>query len=258
VYRFLFAPKWIGFHLLVVVGIVTMINLGFWQLRRLDDRQAFNATVEARYDAAPEPVDVVLADGVDPADVEWLPVIATGTYLDDETIRVVNRSQNGRAGDNVVVPLRLADGRLLLVNRGFIPLGFDAPAAPRGEIAVAGRLRQSQERRTGQLSDPSEGALYDVQRVDIDRLTPQLDAPVLPMYIDAYQSRPADDPVLEPVLQPDLSDGPHLSYAVQWFLFAGAVAVGWVLAVRKSIRTRQRQLSAPLAQQPEPEPTPTA
>jgi cytochrome oxidase assembly protein ShyY1 len=258
VYRFLFAPRWIGFHLLVVVGIVTMINLGFWQLRRLDDRQAFNTTVEARYDAVPEPIDALLADGVDPADVEWLPAVATGTYLADETIRVVNRSQNGRAGDNVVVPLRLLDGRIVLVNRGFVPLGFEAPAAPTGEVTVAGRLRQSQERRTGQLSDPADGALFEVQRVDIDRLAPQLDAVVLPMYLDAYESRPADDPLLQPVLQPDLSDGPHLSYAVQWFLFAGAVAVGWVLAVRKSIRTRQRQLSAPLAQQPEPEPTPTA
>ena len=42
-YRFLLRPKWIGFHLLVVAAIVTMVNLGFWQLRRLDERQAFNA-----------------------------------------------------------------------------------------------------------------------------------------------------------------------------------------------------------------------
>ncbi len=253
-YRFLFTPKWIGFHLLVVVGIVTMVNLGFWQLERLDDRQAFNATVEARYDAAPRPVGDVLTASTDPADVEWIPVIATGTYLDDETIRVVNRSQNGRAGDNVVVPLLLANGDVLLVNRGFIPLGLEAPDAPDGEVAVAGRLRQSQERRTGQLSDPAEGDLFEVQRVDIDRLAPQLGSAVLPMYVDAYESRPADDPVIEPVIQPDVSDGPHLSYAVQWFLFSAAVAIGWVLAVRKSIGIRQRELSV----SEEREPVPTA
>ena len=45
-YRFLFSPRWLGFHLLVIVGIVTMVSLGFWQLRRLDERKAFNAAGE--------------------------------------------------------------------------------------------------------------------------------------------------------------------------------------------------------------------
>ena len=122
-YRFLFRPQWIGFHLLVVGAMIAMVNLGFWQLRRLDERQAFNAIVEARYDAVPRPLDDVLTPGADPDDLEWTPVTVAGTYRPDETIRIVNRSQNGFAGDNIVVPLVLADGRLLLVNRGFLPLG---------------------------------------------------------------------------------------------------------------------------------------
>jgi cytochrome oxidase assembly protein ShyY1 len=236
-YRFLLRPKWIAFHLLVVVGIIAMINLGLWQLRRLDQRRDFNAVVTARYDAAPRPLDDVLASGTDPQDVQWIPVVASGEYLPDEAVRVVNRSQNGRAGDNIVVPMRLSDGRLLVVNRGFVPLGLEVPPAPGGEVTITGRLRTSQPRRFGQLSDP-EGVLTETQRIDLPRLSQQLDGEVVEMYVDVFRSDPPEPAVVEPVAKPDLSEGPHLGYAVQWFIFTVCVAVGWVLAVRHSLRSR--------------------
>lgn len=250
-YWFLVRPKWIGFHLLVITGIVVMVNLGFWQLRRLDERQAFNADVEARYDAPPLPLDEALGTVDDLDEIEWQPVTASGTYVPDGQILIVNRSQNGRAGDNVVAPLLLDDGRVLLVNRGFVPLGVDVPRAPSGEVEVVGRLRPSQERRTGQLSDPAEGVLTAAQRVDVDRLAPQLPGEAVPMYVDLISSVPAEQPGLpEQVTPPDLSEGPHLSYAVQWFLFSGAVAVGWMLAVRHSVGTRRREAQQEAAPRP--------
>jgi cytochrome oxidase assembly protein ShyY1 len=241
-YRFLLRPKWIGFHLLVVAAIVTMINLGFWQLRRLDERQAFNAVVEARYDAAPLPLDDLLGANVDPDAVDWRPVTASGTYLPGGTITIVNRSQNGRAGMNVLVPMQLVDGRVLLVNRGFVPLSVEAaPDVPATDVEIVARLRQSQEKRLGQLSDPPEGDLEIAQRVDIERLAAQLPGEVVPMYVDLIGSDPPEVGGLpEPVATPVLGEGNHLSYAVQWLIFATAVAVGWVLAVRRSISTRRR------------------
>jgi cytochrome oxidase assembly protein ShyY1 len=239
-YRFLFTPRWLGFHLLVIVVIVTMVNLGFWQLRRLDERKAFNATLSERIDEAPAPLDDVLTAGTDPDSVEWRSVTARGTYLPDEQFLVVNRSQDGIGGTMVVTPLQLADGRLLLVERGFTP-GTTPPApAPGGTVDVVGRLRPSEQRRTGQLSDPKEGALREAQRLDIARLTPQLSGPPVPMFIELTASRPAEPkPYPAPVTLPELTNGPHLSYAVQWFVFSVAVVIGWVLAVRKSLRTRR-------------------
>ncbi|HWL44225.1 MAG TPA: SURF1 family protein [Ilumatobacter sp.] len=245
-YRFLLTPKWIGFHLLVVAGIVTMINLGFWQLRRLDQRRDFNATVEARYDTTPVPLDTILeptsSDPDEPAldDLEWRPVTVTGSYLAGTSIQIANRSQNGRAGENTVEGFALDDGRTLLVNRGFTPLTDVAPGAPAGTVTVTGRLRHTQQRRGAQLADPSEGTLTVAQRVDLERLAAQFDDPLVPMYLDLIESDPADgDPYPEAVVRPDLGEGNHQSYAVQWFLFAGAEAVGWVLAVRYSIGTRR-------------------
>lgn len=252
-YRFLLSPRWLAFHLLVVVGIVLMINLGFWQLRRLDQRQALNDAVASRVDLAPAPLDEVLVAGVEPATVEWRPVTATGNYLPDETIVVVNRSQGGIAGSLVVTPLALADGGVLLVDRGFVPLGTDVPAPPEGTVAVEGRLRPSQERRTGQLSDPSTGDLTEAQRVDIPRLTAQLPGEPVAMYVDLVASDPAEaTPYPQPAALPERTDGPHLSYAGQWFIFAVAVAVGWVLAVRKSVRTRRAAAArTPAVESPE-------
>lgn len=245
-YRFLLRPKWIAFHLVVVLGIVVMINLGFWQLRRLDERQAFNATVESRYDVPPAPLDEVLTPTTDPDDVEWRQVTVSGTYLPDGSVSVVNRSQNGAAGVNVAVPLLLDDGRILVVNRGFVPLIADeVPPVPALEVELVGRLRDTQVRRTGQLSDPAEGVLTEVQRIDLERLESQLDGEVVPMYVDLVTSSPSEpDGPPFPVAPPELSEGSHLSYAFQWFIFSIAVAVGWVLAVRHSIRTRRDDGSA--------------
>lgn len=243
-YRFLLRPKWVAFHLVVGAAIVVMVNFGFWQLRRLDQRQAFNAVIEARYDQPPVELGELLpvdadADAIER--VEWRPVTASGRYLPDDGLLVVNRSQNGRAGANIVVPLRLDDGDILLVNRGFVPLSIEIPPVPAVEVEVTGRLRPSEERRFGQLSDPADGTLREVQRIDLDRLAPQFDAPLAPMYIDLISSNPSEPAgIPEPVIAPDLSEGNHLSYAVQWFIFAVAVVAGWVLAVRRSARAQAR------------------
>jgi cytochrome oxidase assembly protein ShyY1 len=249
-YRFLMSPKWLGFHLLVILGVVVMVNLGLWQLDRLDNRREFNSTVVARADLPARALSDLLPDLTatnDPglAELEWRQATTQGVYLPDYEVLVINRSQNGRAGANLVTPLRLSNGSILLVNRGFVPLGVPLPPTPGGEINLRGLLRVSQERRTGQLTDPAEGVLAEMQRLDIDRISSQTPGRLLAMYLQLLESDPAEAPGLpEPVIRPDLSEGSHLSYAVQWMIFATAVGVGWVLAVRRSIAQRHRNPTA--------------
>ncbi|MGA1035894.1 MAG: SURF1 family protein [Ilumatobacteraceae bacterium] len=245
-------PRWIAFHLLVVIGIVGMVNLGLWQLRRLDQRQDFNDTVTARLVADPVPLDDVLpadatiADPIGVDEIEWRTASISGRYLPDAAIRIVNRSQNGRAGDNIVVPLDLGDGRTLLVNRGFVPLGVDDPPLPATDVTVTGVLHPSQQRTGIAARDPDRGALTEAQRVDLERLADQMPGRLLPVYLDLTVSDPPETGGLpEPVISPDLSEGNHLSYAIQWFIFSIAVAAGWVLAVRVSLRRTQQQATDP-------------
>ena len=217
-----------------------MVYLSLWQFHRLDDRKTFNSEVIER--SSQSVVDVSTLDISDPAAVQWRPAGAKGTYLPDEQVLIVNRSQGGVAGMNVLTPLLLDDGRAIIVNRGFIALNGTPPAAPSGVVKVVGVLRSTEDRTTGQAREAS-GELTEFFRLDISRLQQQVEPELLNVALVAEVSEPADSSTLLPVSAPELSEGSHLSYAIQWLIFATAVIVGWVLAVRKSIANRAR--SAP-------------
>jgi cytochrome oxidase assembly protein ShyY1 len=242
-YGFLFSPKWLAFHLLVLVAVVAMINLAFWQLRRLDERRDFNAQVRANANQPIAEFDDVVSEGTDTPAVEWRRVRVDGTYLPDRQFLVVNRSQNGETGRNAVAALQLDDGSLLLVNRGFVPESEDVPPVPQGPVEVVGRLRVSERRTTGQPADESSDALTEIRRIDLGVLASQFDSPVQPMYLEQLESTPADDALLQPIVAPTLDEGPHLSYTIQWFIFSVCVIVGWVLAVRRSIGLRSGKVT---------------
>lgn len=241
--RPLLTPRWILVHLLVVALVVVMVNLSMWQFRRLDDRQAFNDKVRANATARPVPLDDLVAElsSVAPADVEWRNVVVTGTFRPADEVIVLNRSQNGAAGIDPLTPLdTTVDGvpHVVLVDRGFVPLSAEVPPPPSGEVELLGRVRLSQERRLGGLTDPAQGELAEVQRVDVERLAPQMatspDQVVLPFYVDLLQSPDVTGNIPTPVANPDLSEGSHLSYAIQWLIFSACAVIAWVFLVRRS------------------------
>jgi cytochrome oxidase assembly protein ShyY1 len=243
-YRFLLRPRWIAFTLVMALLVVVMVNLGLWQLRRLGERRDLNREIAARAAQEAAPLDEVLTDGTVPADVQWRRVLATGTYDADAQVLIRDRSQGGAAGVFVVTPLRLDDGRFLAVARGFVPAGTAIPGPPPGEVTVEGRLRVSQRRNhSWEKADPSEGVLDTLNRVDVPRLDQQVAGDAVPMYVEAIASTPAD-PGVAPIAEPERGDGPHLSYAGQWFLFSALTVVAYVVAVRHSARTRQQRRSA--------------
>jgi surfeit locus 1 family protein len=254
-WQFLVRPKWIVRHVAVVLLVVSMVLLGFWQLRRLDEKRDIKATVEARQEEPVADVQAVLPEGAAVGDaaveaVEHRSVRATGTYADAETVVVENRTFNGASGGWVLTPLVLDDGSAVVVNRGF--LGFnregviDPPAAPEGAVVVEGVLLDSEQRGRFGASDPDEGTLEVLARVDLDRLAEQVDHDVLPAYIQLVSSTPAEKtpegaPELVPLGRPEVSEGPHLGYAVQWFTFTTIAVVGYALLLRRVARDEARE-----------------
>ena len=238
-FRFLFRPKWIAFHALVLAAVVTMVNLGIWQLHRLDERRINNADFVTQIEQAPVSLASVLDDlRVNPEAYVNRRVQTTGTYA-PEQIALFNRSQGGGAVDNVLTRLETPDGAVLLVNRGAIPVQATPPAPFPEEVEIEGRLRLSESRERGGLSDAEQNVITELRRVNIEQIaaeSPGID--YIPMYVELLGSSPAAGPgdpqLLDP---PELSEGNHLSYAFQWFIFAFCVAVGWVLAVRRSLTT---------------------
>ena len=128
-YRFLLRPAWLLSHLAVLLLVITLINLGLWQLRRLDEKQALNDTIESRSD---EPVvdigELIAADADYGAgdSVDYRSVSANGVYQADDEVLVHNRTLDGSPGRWVLTPLLLADGTAVVVNRGLDPLCDDA------------------------------------------------------------------------------------------------------------------------------------
>jgi cytochrome oxidase assembly protein ShyY1 len=244
-YRFLLTPRWLLFHLVVIAAIVAMVFAAFWQLDRLDQRRTFNDAVRERSQQQPVDLAVILDDldagRLEPSTAEWLPVTVSGTYLPGQVVEF-NNSQGGRAGDNVLTALSFGGGGTVIVNRGFIPLALedDLPAAPSGDVTVTGFVRPSEVRDRGGVTDADDDEpLTEIRRIDIPRLSQQFPGDVAPVYVQLTGSDPpltAGDPA--PVVLPELDEGPHLSYAIQWFIFAICVAVGWVLAVRRSLAIR--------------------
>lgn len=251
-WRFVLRPKWIVRHVAVTALVAAMVAAGFWQLQRLDDKRTYKALVEARQEEPAADVATVLradAEVDDPAvaGVLYRSVTATGTYQDDDTVVVENRTFNGASGAWVLTPLRLPDDTAVLVNRGFI--GFDQegaivpPPAPPGAVAVEGLLFPSQERGRFGPTDPEDGDLEVLARVDLERLEAQVDYDLRPAYVQLVESRPgeaeaatAGTPALVPLGPPEPEEGPHLSYAVQWFIFTTIAAGGYVLLLRRVAR----------------------
>lgn len=257
-WRFAYSLKWVIRHVLVVLLVAGMVAALFWQLGRLHDKRAYKHLVEGRQEQPVASVEEVLSPDVpfgDPAvdEVLYRTATAEGVYVADRTIVVENRTNaSDKPGAWVLTPLRLADGRSVLVNRGFVGYTVEGtivpPPPPSGRVTVSGLLLPSQERGSFGARDPSTGVLEVLARVDLERVDIQVDGDLLPVYLELATSRPAEPavpagmPRIEALGPPDISEGPHLSYAVQWGIFSTIAAVGYGLLLRKvAIQRRQEE-----------------
>lgn len=238
-YRFARRPRWIVGHVIALSAIVLFVNLGLWQLSRHDERSALDATLAARTAAPVLSIDEAL--GLPIEELELRRIEVTGVFDPSQEVILQARSFNGRSGHNVITPLRDAQGRFVLVNRGWVPIDTAGPPVvsappPPGEAQIVGIARKTEVRGNLGPIDPATGPLVRISRVDIDRLAPQIKGDLFPFYLQ--QVSPASRGELPLVLDaPEPGGGPpHLAYAVQWFAFAAVVAVGYPLLLRSTAR----------------------
>ena len=239
--RFWLRPKWVFGHLLCLFLVVLFINLGFWQLRRLHEKRVRNDLIHSREQAAPVALDDALRAGPDGAVYRY--VKADGRWDAADTVLVRSRALDEQPGYAVLTPLVVGD-TTVIVNRGFTPLGSGgepeilATVRPKGDLSVqvAGILRAS-EKRGGLGPKDAAGHQTVVNRIDVASLAAQLGRPIAPVYLQQLTvAPPQSGPFPRPFPLPSTSEGPHLSYAGQWFIFATVGAVGWPLLLRKTGR----------------------
>ncbi len=226
--RFLVSRRWVLFALTVVVLAWGAWWLGQWQFHRLDDRQARNAIIERNRDAPAAPAEEVLAPGEPvPATEEWRTVTATGEYAVDDTVIVRYRTRDGAAGVDVVVPLVTEQGPALLVDRGWMPTenrGADpdeVPPPPTGTVTVTGWVRSDASGDSAAVTEQSTRAISS------ETIGAALDREVYGGFVLLRSEEPPPDETLAAAELPELDDGPHFFYGLQWWFFGLLAVVGF-------------------------------
>jgi surfeit locus 1 family protein len=236
-----FSGRRLWLSLLAIAGVALCCGLGVWQLDRLAQRQVRNATIDARMALPPLPLGAAPAD---PDALDYRHVEARGVYDPEQEIVLRTRALDGAPGVHVITPLRLSGSdAAVLIDRGWLPMELSAPVARRpyaepGELVVQGIARRSQADEGG----PAEAPLLPGQtrrdawfRVDIAQIERQAGYRLLPVFIE-QQPAPRDPALPRRTTTTDTGPGPHLSYAIQWFSFAGILLMGYPALVLRRAR----------------------
>ena len=237
-WRFAFNRRWFGYLVAALIFALACVLLSKWQFARRDEAVVEITRVVDNYDAQPIPVEQALPrlDSFDEAE-KWRPVTLEGEYLVDEQLLVRNRPYNGSPGFEVLTPLRLDDGTVFIVDRGWLPSGTKdlpdtVPAPPTGTVSVTARLKAGEPALAGRSAP--EGQLATIELPLIAEL---LDGPT---YVGAYGLLESESPAVAdmpaPAIKPEADEGPHLSYAVQWIVFALLGFFGLGYALRQEYR----------------------
>lgn len=245
--RRFFTPRWILATVLVVIGVGVTIRLGIWQLDRLDARRAFNNRVLT---AQAMPVlDLNSAEaGLDVFNMEYRRVTVRGYY--DFTNQVLLRNQvwEGQAGFHVLTPLVLeGDRAAVLVDRGWIPAEGSDPEARRvydepGLVVVEGVLRRGQSKPDfGGVPDPvlepGQKRLDAWNIVNLERIAQQMPYLLLEsVYLQQAPQAGQSTPPYRSLSEVEITEGPHMGYALQWFAFAVLLGCGYPFYLRRQLK----------------------
>ena len=243
----MFQRRWWIATLLVFAGTALCVRLGIWQLDRLQQRRAFNAQFEsARAESA---LDLNQELPQDITAMEWRPVKVTGEYDFANQIALRNQYYGDQYGYHLWTPLLfssstgLGQSKAVFVDRGWIPADDNsAPADWRkydenGMITVSGQIRLGQTKPAfGGVVDalPENGAKLELwNNADVSHIATQMPYPILPVYVQPSANASDSEPPIPYQPEVEITEGPHLGYALQWFAFAAILFVGYPFYLRK-------------------------
>ena len=226
---FLLSRRWIGFALFVVVLAGICFRLGLWQLHRMEDRLDDNKVIKRHLAADPVPLASVLAPGEEVAERSaWTRVRATGTYDVEREVTVTFTTRDGAPGVDVVTPLVMPDGSAVLVDRGWLATQnttdrpANIPAPPAGQVTVTGWLRQDSG-ADRQAVEPRDGQVRAISSTGMAASVPY---DLVSGYLNLRSQYPPAAKALELEPPPELGQGPHFFYALQWWFFGGLAVFG--------------------------------
>lgn len=225
-----------------VLATALTARLGFWQLDRAGQKNSLQAAREAQAGKPPLTAGELAATPA-AAETQWhRQATVQGRWLADHTVYLDNRSMSGRVGFFVVTPLLLGDGRLLMVQRGWLPRALDdrqrlAPyQTPDVVVQVTGHIAPGAS-RLYELGSAASGPIR--QNLDLDAYARELRRPLLPLALIQDDTGPASDGLVRQWPAPASDVHKHYGYAFQWFGLSGLVIVlyVWFQVIRPRRRT---------------------
>jgi surfeit locus 1 family protein len=220
-------PAWVP-TVAAFATVVLCVIAGNWQHRRMLEKEALQQSMQHAASLAP----VTLPAAVDDWSAwRFRQIVASGEYDARHQILIDNKVHEGRVGFDVVTPLRLADGRAVLVDRGFIAGGptravLPEVPPPAGPVTVRGRI-DIPARKYFELGDGNAPTGPIWEHLDPGRFAQATGIVVLPMVIEALDAATGGTLVQDWPL-PDAGIDMHLGYMVQWYTFAAMAAGLWV------------------------------
>jgi len=242
IFKSMFSRRWFLTTLLVIAGMGVLARLGIWQLDRLEQRRAFNARVQAQIDQPPLDLNEEWLNA-DLGNMEYRQVKVTGEYDHSQEIAIRNQYWGNEWGVHLVTPLKIAGTeQAVLIDRGWIPAeDFESGDWSRfsepGFVTVNGVIRASRDRADfGFRRDPSPATSETFKAwnfVNVPNISQQVSLSLVPVYIQQ-----APDPAWTGMpyrTQPELelTEGPHLGYAIQWFTFAAILGLGYPFFIQR-------------------------
>jgi cytochrome oxidase assembly protein ShyY1 len=232
--KFLLKPGWLALTLVVFTfAIACYTMLAPWQFSRHAERQVQNAALQESFVSEPRPLAEVLPPGTAPdKSTEWRRVSVTGTYLPDHEVIARLRTVLGEPAFEVLAPLRTTDGRIVLIDRGYLQPdqrtrvpSYAAP--PRTQVELVGRVRVDEtdpQARPAFANESTAGRLHSYS-VDSQVVAAATGLDIHPGYLQLDAGQPG---ALGTLPLPQVEAGPFLSYALQWIAFGTMGLLGWL------------------------------
>lgn len=236
-WRLAVTSRWIGILGFTVAFAIACIALGQWQFDRRAQAQSAIALLDQNYDVPAVPLDELVTDLAEfDASEKWRTVQLDGEYVRD-IIYVRTRSGSGGIGFEQLATLVRTDGTAFVVNRGWVPANGDnsapaeTPELPAGQVSVTVRMMPGEQSIVGRDAPAGQIATIHLETMD-ERTSGDL-------YLGWYGRLATETPSSETGTKwdkPKLGEGPHLSYALQWYVFAAMGFFGYGWALRKESR----------------------
>ena len=235
--------RWTGWFLVATTFAVACIALASWQIDRRSEAVSKIERVSSNYDLEPQDMSqVVASDSTDVLAAEWRQVELSGSYLADKSLLVRNRAIAGQPGFVQLIPFRSVNDEVFIIERGWIPADSNLnpsqtffPQEAQKDLVARVRLGEQVPNRVS-----PEGQLTSINLVEIQAM---LGIEVeTDFYLRLVSEAPPESSYPQPLTRPLLDEGNHLSYAVQWVIFAvmGFFALFW--AVRQERDYRKMEL----------------